>query len=545
MDDEKEKSPTFITEMPLVVTHAQEQVLLTRFEAARQLYNACLGECERRRKLLRESKQYQAARKMPKVAATKGKSKKNNKKDKKKRSSSNPARTKAFQVARAAVGYREYDIHSWEKKIQHHFGDHIDANTGQKLASRAFQASKRVLFGKAKRVRFKGPNQLDSVEGKKNDSGIRWKNNQVVWTGLILDPIIDPDDVYIKYGLNSRIKFLRIVRRKMKGRNFFYVQLVNEGVPYFDPERHKFGIGTVGMDLGPSTIAIVSENTAILKPFCSELKSKEHTTRRYNRMMARQRRANNPHNYEPDFVKNGRKKKGKVKKGAKDWVDSNNYLKIAQQAAEVERKLAAQRKTIQNTLARIVLAMGDTYNLENLSYYGFQRLFGKSVGRRAPGMFVKRLKTIAGTAGLTVNEFSTYNTKLSQRCICGRVQKKSLGCRVHDCPCGVYAQRDLFSAFLARFVDSETGLFHEERARSAYAQGWDSILYTSWNHASTNYNQSSIGKALPLDQRTQRASEKIVSDFPGDNWSEVWNVVPSRKASESPEEVQGTGNSVI
>jgi len=44
----------------------RERRLLVRLEAARQVYNACLGESLKRLKLMRESREYQAVRKLPK-----------------------------------------------------------------------------------------------------------------------------------------------------------------------------------------------------------------------------------------------------------------------------------------------------------------------------------------------------------------------------------------------------------------------------------------------------------------------------------------------
>ena len=38
------KTPSFVTEIPLTVDSTQEKELLARFQAARQLYNACLNE---------------------------------------------------------------------------------------------------------------------------------------------------------------------------------------------------------------------------------------------------------------------------------------------------------------------------------------------------------------------------------------------------------------------------------------------------------------------------------------------------------------------
>jgi putative transposase len=43
----KKRTPSFVCEIPLRVTPAQERTLLARFEAERQVYNACLGDGSR------------------------------------------------------------------------------------------------------------------------------------------------------------------------------------------------------------------------------------------------------------------------------------------------------------------------------------------------------------------------------------------------------------------------------------------------------------------------------------------------------------------
>jgi hypothetical protein len=50
----------------------------------------------------------------------------------------------------------------------------------------------------------------------------------------------------------------------------YAAQLIGEGKPYLKPE-HPLGQGTVGLDLGPSTIAVVADSVAQVEPFCAEL----------------------------------------------------------------------------------------------------------------------------------------------------------------------------------------------------------------------------------------------------------------------------------
>jgi len=145
----KASTPSFITEIPLVVETTTAKELRARFSASRQLYNACLNEGMVRMELMRQSEAYQQAKTLKK-----GKS-----------------RTQAFKKVRELYGYSEYDLHAFStlvRKESKWIADKIDSNTTQKLATRAFKASERVLFGQAKKVRFKVPSRFRSVEGKTN-----------------------------------------------------------------------------------------------------------------------------------------------------------------------------------------------------------------------------------------------------------------------------------------------------------------------------------------------------------------------------------------
>ena len=122
---------------------------------------------------------------------------------------------------------------------------------------------------------------------------------------------------------------------------------------------------------------------------------------------------------------------------------------------ECSRTSTAHRKSLHGKLINENIALDSEIRLEKLSYRSFQKNFGKSVGNRAPGMFIERLKRKAENACGSVIEFSTFKTRLSQTCICGKREKKPLSQRIHKCVCEVEAQRDLFSAYLARFVQED------------------------------------------------------------------------------------------
>ena len=65
---------------------------------------------------------------------------------------------------------------------------------------------------------------------------------------------------------------------------------------------------------------------------------------------------------------------------------------------------------------------------------------------------------MAESAGGSFQKFSTRNTALSQTHLNGERISKSLSQRVHRDVTGVVMHRDLFSAYLARFVNQDDKL---------------------------------------------------------------------------------------
>src|SRR5260370_24345737 len=136
-------------------------------------------------------------------------------------------------------------------------------------------------------------------------------------------------DAVVGQGLRHPIKYARLVRRKASSPKAqgadsegyrYYVQLALEGTPY-QKKKHTVGTEVIGLDVGPSTIAIVpQQGGAQLLPFCEELRPDARSKRRLERRLDRQRRANNPQNYD---------EKGRIKKHGKKrlpWKDSKGYL---------------------------------------------------------------------------------------------------------------------------------------------------------------------------------------------------------------------------
>ena len=461
----KDRSLSFVCEIPLRATQTNTRILNARFEAARQMYNALLGEGMRRLNLMRQSKKYNQARAISPSDEER-----------------QAERAALFKQARDTYEFSEYSLSRYATQVRRSWlAEHLDAHTVQTLAKRAFNAVSRVAYGKAKKVRFKGKRGLHSVEGKSQGSAIKWKDDKVVWSGVSLPMEKDAaKDPVIAHGLAHRVKYVRLIRRVINGKDRYYAQLILEGKPYQKP-KNKPGSELVGLDIGPSTIAFVGESQASLEMFCEPIVRNHKEIRRIQRHIDRQRRSNNPECYDDS----GRSIKGKRPS------KKSRRMKVSQgKLSEMFRKEAGYRKTLHGQLVNQILSVGIKINTEKLSYRAFQKTFGKSVGVRAPGMFVTMLRRKAESAGGGVYEFNTRTTALSQVCQCGEKHKKPLWQRVHECSCGVVMQRDLYSGYLARFVKDNT--LDAAKASMSWP-GAEPLLRAAWRDS----HQLASGKAMP------------------------------------------------
>ena len=434
-------TPSFITELPLRVDSKLDKQLSARFQAGRQLYNACLNEALIRMELVCNSEPYQRAKRL------------NREKHKKQRK-------ELFKEARKQARFSDYELQAFSTitaRSSKWIAEKLDAQTQQKLATRAFKAVERILFGMAKQVRFKVTSRFKSVEGKSNKQGLRWLGDKIVWCGLVIEPIIDWNNPVLVHGLNSPVKYCRILWRNINGKKRWYIQLINEGLPCQKPNNYVRK-GIVGLDVNISNVAFVANYKAGLLPFAEKVPTYEREIKALQRKMQRSQRMHNPDNFEPNFDKRvGNRivrKKGKVKKGKKQWIRTRNYRRIAAKKAELERKKAAYAKSQNRKLVNEILRYGNQVKTEKVSIKGWQKRYGKAISAKSPGFFQSELKRKAENAGGYFLTFSTQKTTLSQTHLDGtRIKKKLSEERVHYDVTGIQPMhRDLFSAFLSRCV---------------------------------------------------------------------------------------------
>jgi hypothetical protein len=498
----KKKTPTFLLELPLVADAGQAARLCAHLEAGRQFYNAVLSEGQRRLRRMRADPAWQAARAIPRTHTQERKA--------------------AFSALREQYGFSEYAFHDLAKELRVSWlADHLDAVLAQTLATRAYRALNRVCVGKARRVRFKSRGRgLSSIENKRNDTGMRFvlqtqdegrRQGFLLWHDDRLAALIDADDPVVAHGLAHEIKYTRLVRRRAsspraqgadrEGERYF-VQLVLKGLPHHKP-NHTVGRDTIGLDLGPASIAIVPrEAEARLEPLCAELAPDARAIRRLQRQMERQRRAANPEHYDE---KGRPRKRGKA---APRWKQSRSYQASRRRKAARERRLAAHRKSLHGQMIHQIVAVGNTVITEKISYRGWQKRYGRSVGLRAPGMLIDHLRRTVASTGGTLHEVSTRSTKLSQYCHgCGRFVPKPLSQRWHQCPCGIGpVQRDLYSAFLAAYLDPAADCIPSCAQYVVPWEGAEARLRAAHERATQRANE---GQVMPRSMGIPRAGARL------------------------------------
>ena len=338
---------------------------------------------------------------------------------------------KEISEIRKQYGMSEYSFHADVKKMQKHFSDNIDAFTSQKIATNLWKAYDKFFYENGEKIHYKKYGNLNSLEGKSNKTGIRFKNNMILWNGLKIPVIIDYDNYYEYQAMQSDISYCRIVRKYVRNKYKYYVQIVFKGNPPVKIDtktgeiKHCIGQGNVGIDIGTSTIAYSSSTDVKILELADNVQNIENEKRRLLRKMDRSRRATNPNNYNED---------GAIKKqGSKKvtWNKSNHYIKYQNELKELNRKQADVRKYQHECLANQIISLGDNIYVETMNFSGLakkstktekneqgrfkkKKRFGKSIANRAPAMLLEIIDRKLSYYDKHLIKIDTWSAKASQ-----------------------------------------------------------------------------------------------------------------------------------
>lgn len=438
----------FIVQFPLKTEKYQEDILDKRFKIGRQIYNSLVNITQKRYKEMIKTKKYRNL-----ISQLSG----DKKKDKAIWTQINDIR-KQFSMS-------EYLFYHEVKRLQHHFSDNIDALTARSIASNLWRAYEKLFYRNGEKIHYKKYGNLNSLEGKTNKQGIRFKNDTILWNGLKIPVIINYNNYYENQSLKSEIVYCRLIRKFVRNKYKYYVQIAFKGTPPLKVDnetgevKHCIGESDVGIDIGTSTIAYSSATDVKILELADKVQNIEDEKRRLLRKMDRSCRATNPDNFNAD---------GTIKRqGSKKviWNKSNHYLKYQNQLKELYRKQADVRKYQHECLANQIISLGDNIYVEKMSFSGLARKstktekndsgrfkrkkrFGKTIANRAPAMLLDILDRKLSYHGKNLIKIDTWNAKASQfNHFDGTYNKKKLSQRWNDFN-GVKVQRDLYSAFL-------------------------------------------------------------------------------------------------
>lgn len=430
----KSKTSTYTVEFELITTFQDRYIINKKMKVAKSIYNACLNECLKRLKAVKADKEYHTLVK----------------------TESSKQRNSRLKEIERYYGYSEYDLHSWVNQVKYHFEGHLGINEVQKLATRAFKAVEKFHYGKAKKVYFKSFKDDISVENKSNKTGLRIKDLKIIWGNLSSIPFkVKKNDKYAQLALLDKTKYVRVLKREIRGKERFFVQLIQEGLP---PKKHQISTveNRVGIDIGTSTVAVVSDNEVSMNELAT-IKTPYKKLRKLDRAMDRSRRSTNPQNYNDN---------GTVKKGYKKWNYSNRYLKLKYKRKELFRKIASIRKQTHEQTANNILSLGLDVRVETMRFQSLQKRakktihnkkngkinkkkrFGKSIANYAPAMLLEIINRKLKYQNLDLKKIDTYSVKASQLDhTTGECTKKFLSNRWNNID-DKLIQRDLYSAFL-------------------------------------------------------------------------------------------------
>lgn len=298
----------------------------------------------------------------------------------------------------------------------------------------------------------------------------------------------NPEDAFLKAYAETgtpqnthRPCYVQIASEFYRGSWHYEFQIVVEGRPY--PKVDKDGVfrhdfpddGEVNVDLGTQTFAAYCSDGFIAFSNLGERDYRssfdtEARQRRIQRSMDRSRRANNPECYNPD---------GTIKRGKKEWHDSQRYRKLHKQYHDLCRKNRINRRLGNAERANELRSHGANLVTEDVSvmswarkakrgkvvdedgreHYRRRKRHGHSIQNRCPGQFLGMLRQKCDTV--------TYVDKMYRASqydhMSDEYKKKPLGQRTHTFVDGRKVPRDLYSAFLMSCHD--VGFLSPDRGR--------------------------------------------------------------------------------
>ena len=477
----RSQTPSYIISVKLHLPNQIENHLEKSFRISNSIYNEGISHGLKRFEAMKRNPYYQELLEARHLAEAGIDKLKKAKKKTKGLDQQVKLYNKALFELRKAYGLTEFELSAYLCQQRRKDGSsykQLAACETQVIAKQAMKTLEKVLFYQIKphKVKFRSKYNLNiSYRNNANKQATRLAPSDRKGIAYRLyihkaSTFVDiPEKAFNKYQQMSllrseKIKYVQIIRKTIRGKKVYYLQIVCQGFPHSKVTK---GNGVIGIDPGISTVAFVSpKEVALVDLVPTTITQKEKLLKRLDQAIERSQRINNPECY---------KENGTIKKGSRFKHPSNRQLRLRNRRRKVYRSLSEERTKLQGQLVNHLVSQASSIKIEELNVRSLQKRsrdirinpktnrpfskkrFGKTIFRAAPSAFRTALKTRASQLGIDFEIISPKNVKPSQyNHIAQTFEKKSLSTRIYDLS-DEYpdVQRDLYSAFLIGHIEND------------------------------------------------------------------------------------------
>ena len=336
------QTPSFVVSVKLLLPRQIQNHLEKSFHIANSAYNEALGFGLRRFNAMKENPSYQELLEARRELIAKSKKEQEIKGFK---SQKKEIENKLAEI-RKDYSLTEFGLSqhlSKQRRKTDSSYQHLNSGELQVVASHVMKALEKVLFYQIEphKVRFRSKYDADmSFRNRVNSTGTRLVESDKM--GIAYRLYIHKAATFVNIPVkafnhyqqmsllrSNRIKYVQIIRKTIRGKKAYYLQIVCEGTP---PTKVSRGQGVVGIDPGISTVAYAAPNKVALVDLVPQnITQKEKLLKVLDRRIERSRRVNNPDCFHAD---------GTIKKSCHFKRMSNRALRLVNRRKKAYRSLS-------------------------------------------------------------------------------------------------------------------------------------------------------------------------------------------------------------
>jgi len=414
----------------------EADVLDSRFRVCANMYNAMLGERLKAYEKMCAEPEYAEAKTITDDVKKHDGTKEAKARAKELRDSGDYKKAlDAKKTFHADYGFSEFSFTSLVLKQREHFKDIIPSKmAAMSIAKPMWSAFDKLLFKDGKQCSFKKAEDFTSIasDGKsglrvldENDKtakrllpGNKYFLSYTSKKGkqLHIPIVIDKKDQYIMDMLDRDIHVVRIVRKKVRRKFVYSLQLTVDGAPAVKYDHdgnllHPVGNGRIAVFTDEKFFTVANERGEITR-FDIDFPASYDDEKEYlQQKMDESKRVSNPQNINPDGTFMKRKD---VPGGRLEWNFSKTYKRYASTKADIDRRMRETRRIRSNVIASKILALGNDISIND-------RPFKTNVGggtykdaitRNTPAQIITTLENKMKAAGL--GELHRYKLPVEQ-----------------------------------------------------------------------------------------------------------------------------------